>query len=383
MSNTAKPKRWPSEGKGSDSPAAPNVVPIRGDGGPDPLDGFAPESGSTPAAPKVAGAKSAISRTKSLIAGAAFIAIALAAAGVFYVRGRVASARPASATVATGRAILNSRPEGANVIVDGQARGVTPLELDLAAGSHDVIFKSDASERRIALKIESGMRVAENVDMPAAAPSSGALEIVSDPAGARVTLDGSAAGTTPLTLRNVTAARHVIAVSQGSNVVNRTVEVTAGSTASVFVSLAAQSSGGGGGAGTFAVESPLELRIIENGQLLGVANAAPIVLSAGRHQFELVNDALDLRLNRTVTVDAGKSTRLNVTVPNGTLSINASPWAEVFVDNRSVGITPLGSVSVPIGSHEVVWRHPQLGEKRRTVVVGAQTPTRISMDLTK
>jgi hypothetical protein len=55
----------------------------------------------------------------------------------------------------------------------------------------------------------------------------------------------------------------------------------------------------------------------------------------------------------------------------------------VFVDGRSVGLTPLGSVTVPIGSHEIVWRHPQLGEKRRTVVVGAQTPTRVTMDLTK
>src|SRR5262249_37429058 len=149
-------------------------------------------------------------------------------------------------------------------------------------------------------------------------------------------------------LRGVAAARHVIAVSQGSTVVNRTVEVAPGATASVFVTLAQQAAGGG--TGTFAVESPLELRIIENGNLLGVSNAAPIVISAGRHQFELVNETLELRLNRTVTVDAGKSTRLAITVPNGTLSVNASPWAEVFIVGRSVGITPLGAVTIMIGS---------------------------------
>jgi hypothetical protein len=186
---------------------------------------------------------------------------------------------------------------------------------------------------------------------------------------------------TPLTLRSVAAARHVVAVSNGSNVVNRTVDVAAGATASVFVTLNAQSNTAT--TGTFAVESPLELRILEGGQLLGLSNGAPIVLTAGKHQLDLINEALELRLSRQITVDAGKSTRLSVTVPNGTISVNASPWAEVFVDGKSVGLTPLGSVTVPIGSHEIVWRHPQLGEKRRTVVVGAQTPTRVTMDLTK
>jgi len=75
--------------------------------------------------------------------------------------------------------------------------------------------------------------------------------------------------------------------------------------------------------------------------------------------------------------------RLSVALPNGALSVNAVPWAEVFVDGRSIGVTPLGAVAVPIGSHEVVWKHPQLGEKRRTVIVGAQTPARMTMDMSK
>jgi hypothetical protein len=40
-------------------------------------------------------------------------------------------------------------------------------------------------------------------------------------------------------------------------------------------------------------------------------------------------------------------------------------------------------VSVAVGTHEIVWRHPQLGEKRKTVVVGAQTPVRLTMDMGK
>jgi hypothetical protein len=158
------------------------------------------------------------------------------------------------------------------------------------------------------------------------------------------------------------------------------VDVASGATASVFVTL---NQPAGTATGTLAVDAPIELRILENGQLLGLSNGAPIVMAAGKHQFDLVNEQLELRLNRSVTIDGGKSTRLSVPIPNGTLSVNAVPWAEVFVDGHSVGVTPLGVLSLPVGSHEVVWRHPQLGERRRTVVVGAQNATRIAMDFSR
>jgi len=40
-----------------------------------------------------------------------------------------------------------------------------------------------------------------------------------------------------------------------------------------------------------------------------------------------------------------------------------------------------GVVPIAVGSREIVWRHPQLGERRRTVVVGAQTPVRLAVDM--
>jgi len=214
--------------------------------------------------------------------------------------------------------------------------------------------------------------------MPASAPSAGALEIDSEPAGARVTVDGTSVGVTPLTLQRVAPARHVVAVTQGPATVNREVDVLAGATASVFLSLIPKV---GAVTGTFTVDSPLELRILENGQPLGLSNAAPISLATGKHELELVSEALDFRVRRSIVIESNKLARLAVAAPSGTLSVNASPWAEVFVDGSSVGLTPLGLISLPIGSHEVVWRHPQLGERRRTVVVGAQTPVRATVDL--
>jgi hypothetical protein len=52
----------------------------------------------------------------------------------------------------------------------------------------------------------------------------------------------------------------------------------------------------------------------------------------------------------------------------------------VSIDGRPVGTTPLGNLSLPIGSHEVVWRHPEFGERRRTITVAARSPLRIGME---
>jgi PEGA domain len=288
---------------------------------------------------------------------------------------------PAVAAVQPGgRAVLKSRPAGAAVLIDDVARGITPVEIELSAGSHTVVFRSGTGERTVDLAIENGTRVVEDVDMPAAGAATAQIEITSDPASARVALDGRSAGETPIKLHDIAPGHHVVAISEGSATVTRAVDVAAGASASVFVSLAASAAPAGA---TFSVESPVDLRVLENGQLLGVSNAAPIALAAGKHQFDLVNDALELRLTRSVTIDPGKAARISVTIPSGSLFINASPWADVFVDGRSVGVTPLGNVPVLVGSHDVVFRHPQLGEKQRTVVVGARTPVRVAMDMTR
>jgi hypothetical protein len=50
----------------------------------------------------------------------------------------------------------------------------------------------------------------------------------------------------------------------------------------------------------------------------------------------------------------------------------------VSIDGRDVGETPLANLSVPLGEHQIIFRHPQLGEHRETVVVKAGAPARVS-----
>jgi hypothetical protein len=63
------------------------------------------------------------------------------------------------------------------------------------------------------------------------------------------------------------------------------------------------------------------------------------------------------------------------------LSINATPWAEVFLDGTRIGETPLAGVLTPIGLHQVEFRHPELGRRTVPVRVTLQQPARISVDM--
>jgi hypothetical protein len=143
--------------------------------------------------------------------------------------------------------------------------------------------------------------------------------------------------------------------------------------AAIALAAARQKSGG------VRVSSAIDLNVFEGERVLGSTADGPIVMTAGTHDVELVNAALGYRVRQTITVRAGVITPMTVTAPTGRININAQPWAQVLIDDNPVGDTPLANVSVPLGQHQITFRHPQLGERRQTVTVRADSVTRVSV----
>ncbi len=289
---------------------------------------------------------------------------------------------PAQVLPAIGQAQFDSRPTGAEVVIDGVAKGRTPIKLSLPVGDHALEIRGEAGTRSLPLTIEAGVLVSQYVELVSAAEqTTGRLEISTDPPGAQVRLDGAVRGVTPLTLDAVEARSHNIALSRAGSTVYRSVRVAPGTTATVFAALDATPTPTTGSLGGFvSVAAPFELQVFEGGRLLGTTSAERLMLPTGRHALELVSDAFQFKTSVEVDVPAGKTATTAVSVPNGSLSVNALPWAEVFVDGRAVGTTPLANLAVPIGNHEVTWRHPQLGERRQPIVITAQTPARVGVN---
>ena len=91
---------------------------------------------------------------------------------------------------------------GARVLVDGRARGRSPLELvELALGSYDVRVEQPGYEperRRVELSAESPTAELRLAPRPRPAATTGTADVLSSPAGAAVVVDGQPAGQTPL-----------------------------------------------------------------------------------------------------------------------------------------------------------------------------------------
>jgi hypothetical protein len=201
-------------------------------------------------------------------------------------------------------------------------------------------------------------------------------------AGARVLVDGQLRGAAPLTLTDLTPGEHDIAVETETGVNRQRVSVAAGTMAladfTALPSLPPPPT-----TGWISVAAPYEMQIIEDGRVIGSSASGRIELAPGKHTLELVNETLAFRTSVTVDIVIGRGTRVPVKLPLGSISINATPWAEIWIDGERVGETPIGNLPVTIGAHEVVFKHPELGEERHAVSVTAAAPARLSVNLKK
>jgi hypothetical protein len=102
-------------------------------------------------------------------------------------------------------------------------------------------------------------------------------------------------------------------------------------------------------------------------------------MPAGRRRIELVNKRLNYRGEVTLDVASGQTTTHTATLPPGQLRIAGAAGGEVWVEGEHVGTLPLGDISVPLGTREVLVRHPLFGERRQTVEVSYGTTTQVSM----
>jgi hypothetical protein len=252
----------------------------------------------------------------------------LATAGLVSFKYVVGDAAPALATLS-----VQSNPAGVPVFVDGVERGVTPAKITLAPGAHILELRRGVP-RVIPLTLAAGAEVSQY------------LEFVETPLPDQIAATPDA--TTPAPAETPAAPPAVPSAPL---------------------------------AGWISVKQPFALEIYEGGRMLGTTEADRVMLAAGTHQLEFVNAPLGIRLTRTVTITAGRVNTMALDIPNGTVNLNAAPWAEVFIDGQRVGETPIGNLSVPLGPHEIVFRHPQFGERRHAISVTAGAPVRLSVEM--
>lgn len=168
---------------------------------------------------------------------------------------------PAPAAPTEARLLVRSTPVGAEVFINGERRGVTPLALrDLPLGSYAVrvtrpgfvpadarvVLDRGRPSRSIELALVRGSEPGTATSSSGAAlrrsappvTTTGSLVVETRPAGARVFVDGASVGVTPLSVLTMSAGAHQVRIElTGYMPIITTTTIEAGARARVAVTL--------------------------------------------------------------------------------------------------------------------------------------------------
>jgi TonB family protein len=167
-----------------------------------------------------------------VVGGAALLLLLIFGVGVLlFLRSRQAEPSPSpvaeasptpgpSATpprVATGTLVIDTQPTAASISVNGEAKGLSPIELPgLPVGNYDVRAEMKGFEPRnqTATVTTDAPRAEVHFVLSRVAPVMGSAEIVSTPSGAAVSVDGTRSGQTPVADLKLRAGNHRVELAK-------------------------------------------------------------------------------------------------------------------------------------------------------------------------
>jgi hypothetical protein len=184
--------------------------------------------------------------------------------------------------------------------------------------------------------------------------------VASTPAGATVLLDGHKRGTTPVTLSDIAAGTHTLLLQSVAGTVKRSITIRAGQQTTFEETIVG---------GFLAVFSRIPLELYDGDRRIGSTDDGQMMLAPGPYKLALVNQPFGYRGEATVEIRPGQVTAYTAPLPTGRVHVETAPGAEVWVEGGRIGVTPVGELSIPIGTREIIVRHPELGEGRATLEV--------------
>ena len=255
----------------------------------------------------------------------------------------------------TGTISIKSKPENAMIFLDGKEVGATPDILkSVAPGSHEVEVRKDGYDVwNKSVEVEADKKKSLTLELQI---NTGSISIKSEPAKARIFLDGKEAGTTPDTLQSIAPGRHEVDVRKDRYEVWReNVDVKVGEENTLTSVLQMKS-------GSIMIDSePSNAKIYLDGKEVGTTPETVTDLKPGKHTLEIKNARYEV-WHESVEVDADTEKTLTAVlqIKTGSIIMKSKPSkAKIFLDGKEVGITPDIIRSIDPGTHEVEIR---LGE---------------------
>jgi hypothetical protein len=268
---------------------------------------------------------------------------------------------------------------GAEVKIDGVARGTVPNSFELVAGRHEVVInKPGFKPFSDWFELSEGERRTRDVSLERAEAPAGALLVTSD-AGGDVYLDGVRKDVAPAIITGVSAGDHVIEVRKdGVAPWRQNVTVASGQQTKVAAVFGAATAGGGS---LRVLSSEADVEIFVDGEDKGRAPLSVPSLKPGEHIVEGRKTKFK-PLQQTVHVATGENAIVQLKLelappdrPRAILKVQSTvPNAEVFVDGSSLGRAPVERTDMDPGKHYVsVHKDGFTDFKREVMLIENQT----------
>jgi hypothetical protein len=296
----------------------------------------------------------------------------------------------------TGTGIyVMSTPPRANVYFDNILKGEAPVMIsNPVPGPHRIVVNLsgyDDWESTVTAPSSGTKTVAAVLEENKDRVTRG-INITTNPAGARVLLDSTDRGVTPLTLGDVAEGIHILELEYpGYNAWKSTVNVPDTGMKTVSVNLTPEpahapgwitvSSDPGNASvtldGEYAGRTPAAGSILNLGEISPGEHTVVVVLSGYRSQVikTTVSPNLVSPLNATLVPDPGPAS-------SGTFSvISDPPGATVWIDGSPAGVSPLTADGIPAGDHEIGLSMDGYENYSVSILLGAGTTREVSATL--
>ncbi len=248
---------------------------------------------------------------------------------------------------------FNISPADAKLKLDGEEKDFG-VEININIGNHVIeVAKKGYYTHKEEVQIFEGGR--KQYDIPLK-KSEDVFTFKTDPLGAEFYLGTKKLGTTPITSTVPYGKQTLKIVLKGYN--THYDEVNFGDKTSRTLDYTLTKFVEKYGKVYFVVKGGFPTIYIDD-KKVGMFPIRPQTLLVGKHRIKIVHSDFKT-IEEIFDVNEGDNRLSYVLESNfGMIKVNSQPWAEVFIDGKSYGTTPIAKpISITVGSHSLVLKNP-------------------------
>lgn len=258
-----------------------------------------------------------------------------------------------NAVSSQGNLKLNTLPEGATIMIDGVEKGITPMNLTLDKGIHELILKKEGfDDIKDSVMINTDQNVGKNYTLTSTGWFASKKDIWFDsfPQGATIMIDGKELGTTPKKL-SLDYGRHVISIFKDGYEMYANYIVVDADIQEVKKDLVLMTGLSAKTANLNVSVSPSDSELKLDGV---VQKNTALTVTPGQHVIEVYKSGYE-KYTQVFRIEKGATRQLNINmIPlMGTLYVNIeNAFAWIFINGESYEKSPK-EIKLPDGKYEI------------------------------